>query len=135
MSIMARDIIIPDPVVSSVRFRSGRETNLEYDARIFPACASAVDAKFARCEMEDLVSKKVYALWFVREGDQSEDIELLIGIYATEDRAKAAIERLKSKPGFSDFFEGFSIDPCVLDQDSWVDGFFEESGDPSPPVS
>jgi len=45
----------------------------------------------------------VYGLWFVRERKESEDIELLIGMYETEAEAKAAIDRLAGKPGFVDF--------------------------------
>jgi hypothetical protein len=85
--------------------------------------------------MEGLVSKNVYGLWFVRERAESEDIKLLIGIYETEGDAKAAIERVRSKPGFVDFPEGFNIHSYQLGQDSWVDGFVEVSSDPDPPIT
>ena len=66
----------------------------------------------------------VYLLWFekeMREGE--EDIELLIGVYSSEVAAKAAIERVKDKPGFIEFPEGFNIYPSQLDEDSWTEGF------------
>ena len=53
----------------------------------------------------------VYILWFVHEWEDAEreDDELLIGVYATEADARAAIERLKDKCGFSSMPEGFLI--------------------------
>ena len=67
--------------------------------------------------------QRVYGLWFVREQSKAEDIELLIGVYETEEDARAAIERLKGKPGFVDFPEGFQINQYELGRDGWVDGF------------
>ena len=69
---------------------------------------------------------KVYGLWFVRERKESEDIELLIGMYESEAEAKAAIDRLAGKPGFVDFPNGFQVHTYELGRDSWVDGFIEE---------
>lgn len=40
----------------------------------------------------------VYLLWFVQGRKEEEDTELLIGVYANEEAAKAAIEHVK-KPG------------------------------------
>jgi len=65
----------------------------------------------------------VYLLWFVQEQQDSEDIELLIGIYASEDDAKEAIERVKGKPGFVDFPAGFEIHPHKIGRDGWTEGF------------
>lgn len=52
----------------------------------------------------------VYILWFVHEWEDEdrEDDELLIGVYSTEADARAAIERLKDKRGFSAMPEGLS---------------------------
>jgi hypothetical protein len=44
----------------------------------------------------------VWLLWFEQEREVGEDTELLIGVYRTEDSAKAAIERVKDQPGFRD---------------------------------
>jgi homoserine kinase type II len=70
--------------------------------------------------------KKVYGLWFVWERKESQDIELLIGMYATELEAKRAIDRLARKPGFVDFPGGFQIHTYELGREGWVDGFVEE---------
>jgi hypothetical protein len=64
----------------------------------------------------------VYVLWHVHNVDGSED-EKLIGVYRSEDDAKAAIERLKMKLGFRETQSGFSIHNYLLNRDSWVDGF------------
>lgn len=69
------------------------------------------------------MSNQVNLLWFVRENDAGEDTELLIGVYSSEAAARAAIERLKDKPGFAQHPAGFQIHPYQLDRDSWTDGF------------
>jgi hypothetical protein len=68
----------------------------------------------------------VHLLWFVRQREQSEDIELLIGVYDSENAAKCAIERLKDRPGFVDFPEGFQIHRRELGKDSWTEGFVQD---------
>jgi len=65
----------------------------------------------------------IYLLWFVQERHGKEDTELLIGAYEAEDAARAAIERLRHKPGFVDFQEGFQIHALQLGRDSWTEGF------------
>ena len=62
-------------------------------------------------------------LWFVKEEGPTNDTELLIGIYSSEAAARAAIERLRTKPGFANFPQGFQIHPRQLDSDSWTEGF------------
>ena len=47
----------------------------------------------------------------MQEQEDEEDVELLIGVFETEEEARAAIERGKQKPGFVDFPEGFQIHP------------------------
>jgi hypothetical protein len=73
--------------------------------------------------MEIRMADKVYLLWFVTEGDESADNGLLIGVYPTETDARAAIDRLRDKPGFVDFPQGFQIHSRNLGQDSWTQGF------------
>jgi homoserine kinase type II len=69
----------------------------------------------------------VYLLWFEKEMPEGdEDIELLIGVYSSEAEASAAIERVKNKPGFVDFQEGFHIYRSQLNQDSWTEGFITD---------
>jgi hypothetical protein len=65
----------------------------------------------------------VQLLWFVRESEEDEDTELLIGVYETEQDANAAIERLCNKPGFADFQQGFVVVRYEVNQDHWREGF------------
>jgi hypothetical protein len=76
---------------------------------------------------------KVYLLHHVHVLDDCEDAKL-IGVYSSEDAARAAVGRLDSMPGFSDFpkllaefdeaDEGFTIEAYDLDEDAtWSDGF------------
>ena len=67
----------------------------------------------------------VYMLWFIHEWEDRdrEDEELLIGVYATEADAQAAIARLKDKRGFSSKPEGFKIFKYKLNQDHWTEGY------------
>lgn len=55
------------------------------------------------------MSDTVWLLWFEQEREEGEDMELLIGVYRTEEAAKGAIERLKDQPGFKDHPEGFRV--------------------------
>ena len=72
------------------------------------------------------MSKKVQLLWFVQERNEAEDIEILIGVYETVADARAAIDRLKNKPGFANFPEGFQIHECEVGQDTWPEGFIRD---------
>lgn len=65
----------------------------------------------------------VFLLWHVREVEGSDDDELFIGVYSAEQEASAAIERLKNKPGFVDYPNGFQIHPYKLNHDHWTEGF------------
>jgi homoserine kinase type II len=69
------------------------------------------------------MSKTVWLLWFEQERNEAEDTELLIGVYRTEADAKAAIERVKDKPGFRDYPQGFNAYEHTLGKDSWAEGF------------
>lgn len=69
------------------------------------------------------MSKTVWLLWFEQEWAEGEDTELLIGVYGTEADAKAAIERVKDKPGFRDYPQGFNVYEHTLGKDSWTEGF------------
>lgn len=69
------------------------------------------------------MSRSVQLLWFVREREDGEDIELLIGVYGTERDASAAIGRLRDKPGFADFPQGFVTARYDINEDHWTEGF------------
>jgi len=51
----------------------------------------------------------------------------IIGIYSTSSLAKAAMDRLKDKPGFRDYPERWKIYPRTIDRDSWTKGFVAET--------
>jgi hypothetical protein len=65
----------------------------------------------------------VFLLWFVHAPDTDNEDELLIGVYSTEEDARAAIGRLKDKRGFVDAPDGFLIDPYEINRDHWEQGF------------
>ena len=67
--------------------------------------------------------ESVWLLWFEQEREVGEDTELLIGVYRSEESAKAATERVKDQPGFRDFPQGFKAYEQFLDRDSWTEGF------------
>ncbi|MCA9599083.1 MAG: hypothetical protein KC776_37490 [Myxococcales bacterium] len=65
----------------------------------------------------------VFVLHHVAHVDSGAEDEKLIGVYSTRQHAEAAIQRLRSLPGFSDFPDGFVIDEYALDEDHWTEGF------------
>jgi homoserine kinase type II len=67
--------------------------------------------------------ESVFTVWHVTEVEGGNDTELLIGVYKTEQDAKAAVERLKGKQGFVDYPEGFQIHSYELNRDHWTEGF------------
>lgn len=67
---------------------------------------------------------EVVLLWHIHEVDGEEDSKL-IGVYSTERDAIAAVERLKTKPGFAQTVEGFQYESYVLNVDHWTEGFVE----------
>ncbi|KRG32561.1 MULTISPECIES: homoserine kinase [unclassified Psychrobacter] len=60
-----------------------------------------------------------------KDDDKNNDVEdfKLIGVFATEQQAQAAIEQLKSQSGFKDYPNGFHIDAYPLNQINWSQGF------------
>jgi len=66
----------------------------------------------------------VFLLWHVhRLPESANDDEKLIGAYRTEEDAKAAILRLKDKPGFRESPTGFEISKYELNKDNWTEGY------------
>ncbi|MGD0620711.1 MAG: hypothetical protein ABSB67_24035 [Bryobacteraceae bacterium] len=70
-----------------------------------------------------------FLLWYIREWDEGEDTELLIGVYQSEADAKEAIERLKEQPGFVAYPEGFTIISYEIGKDHWTEGYARMCGD------
>lgn len=67
--------------------------------------------------------EKVYLLHHIRDEDTDDEDVKLIGVYSSYELAEKAQNRVKDKPGFVDFPEGFSIDEYKINRDGWVDGF------------
>lgn len=69
---------------------------------------------------------KVYVLQHSYLLDAQEDVyeTKLIGIYSTQEKAEAAIGRLRKLEGFRDHPEDFYIDEYAVDADNWTEGFF-----------
>ena len=69
----------------------------------------------------------VFVLEHARYDDDNSDNDIedlkLIGVFATQQQAKAAIEQLKQQPGFKDYPKGFHIDAYPLGQINWSSGF------------
>jgi hypothetical protein len=65
---------------------------------------------------------EVFLLWHVHECSDGSDDETLIGVYLTQDDARAAIERVGKQPRFAGYPQGFQICPHRLNRDSWSEG-------------
>lgn len=65
----------------------------------------------------------VCLLWHIHRKVNRDDEEKLIGVYRTEADARAAIARLRDKPGFSETPEGFQIETYKLNKDHWIEGY------------
>lgn len=66
--------------------------------------------------------KDVYLVWHVHPLESGDD-EKLVGVYASEEDARAAIQRLRTKPGFVSFPEGFMVEAYELGKDHWTEGY------------
>jgi hypothetical protein len=78
--------------------------------------------------------KQAFVLEHVHELPSGEEDTKLVGIYSSRANALAAVDRLKSQPGFqqhSDVIDpstspqtqGFYIGEYVVDQDYWSEGY------------
>jgi homoserine kinase type II len=65
----------------------------------------------------------VYVLHHIREDDKYAEDAKLIGVYRSEESARAAISRLAGVPGFREYPAGFSFERYKLDMDHWCEGF------------
>jgi hypothetical protein len=64
-----------------------------------------------------------YVLHHVRNDGASAEDAKLIGVYSSPSRAEAAAKRLRQAPGFCDYPDAFTINPYLVDEDHWRDGF------------
>jgi hypothetical protein len=68
--------------------------------------------------------ESVFLLWHVhRRLESADDDEKLVGAYRTEADAKAAILRLRDKPGSRENATGFEISKYELNKDNWTEGY------------
>lgn len=73
-------------------------------------------------------SDVIYIVEHEYESPPDVDHARLIGMCATSVDAEAAIEVLKTKPGFQRYAEGFSSGLYHLDEDHWLEGFVTVTG-------
>ncbi len=65
----------------------------------------------------------VFLLWHVHQLSDDEEDEKLLGVYESEEEANTAIDRYRSKPGFSEDPTGFQISKYELNKDHWTEGY------------
>ena len=63
--------------------------------------------------------------WNEQEGDSLK----LLGVYSSEQAARARIERARSKPGFDVEPDCFLVEGYLLDEDQWTEGFISAAWD------
>ena len=66
---------------------------------------------------------EVFLLWHVHELLDGEEDAKLIGVYSSQVTAENAKQRALSQPGFRDVPNGFLIEPYLVDQDHWAEGY------------
>lgn len=84
------------------------------------------------------MGQKFYELYHFQisaESDQEyeENGMRLIGLYSSRALAEAAAERLRHKPGFRAWPDGFRIYESRLDEDAWTSGFCDPYEDHDQP--
>ncbi len=76
--------------------------------------------------------QEVFLLWHDHTFEDGSRDELLIGVFRTEQQAKAVWETLRNKRGFADQPETFSIAMYELDKVYWPDGYFVDPPETMP---
>jgi hypothetical protein len=66
---------------------------------------------------------------FIVQHENDQESVFLIGVYATEADAQAAVERAKKLPGFKDYPGEFFVDFCTINKDHWTEGYFRSYRD------
>lgn len=74
--------------------------------------------------------KKVFLVQHARERDEEEEVKI-IGIYSSLSAANDAVMKLALQDGFRDYPDGFHVDPYVVDQTCWEEGFVTAFGGPN----
>jgi hypothetical protein len=71
----------------------------------------------------------VLVLQHVHESEDGSEKVKMIGVYASDADARAAIARLRDKEGFRLFPEGFHVDPYEIGKDHWTEGYITAQSD------
>jgi homoserine kinase type II len=69
---------------------------------------------------------KVYLLWHVRPGFEETGDETdskLLGVFSSEENARAWQREASALPGFRDTPDSFHLDAVTVDHRAWPDGF------------
>jgi len=65
----------------------------------------------------------VFLVWHVHAIEEGNDDEKLIGVYSSEETARAAVARLSLQSGFRETTNGFHVSRYTVDEDHWTEGF------------
>ena len=65
---------------------------------------------------------RVFIVHHQHELDGRDEVAL-IGVYSSEERGRAAVERSRRLPGFCEHPDGFSVNAYEVDKDYWTEGF------------
>ena len=57
------------------------------------------------------------------EDDETVVSERVVGYYSSEELGRAAIQRMRFKPGFRDWPGGFRLYPAAVNRELWSEGF------------
>lgn len=66
---------------------------------------------------------QVFLVHHVRELENNAEEVKFIGVFSDIEKAQAAVDRIKSEPGFRDFPDGFSLESHALNRVGWSEGF------------
>jgi hypothetical protein len=73
----------------------------------------------------------VFVVQHVHELSEDDKDVKFIGVYSTDEEARAAVARLSLQPGFRETSGGFHVSRYTVDQDHWTEGFVTvRPGDP-----
>ena len=71
------------------------------------------------------MTKSVWVVWHIDHGAPTaeQENEKFIGVYSSKAHARAAVARLRKKPGFRDYPKRWDIAEYYLDDDHWENGY------------
>jgi hypothetical protein len=70
--------------------------------------------------------KHVFLLSYLYHWPNGAWTGMLVGVYSSLEKAEQAIARLRQRPGFRDYPDGFRIDGRILDEDYDDPAFFAD---------